>query len=1294
MTKPCTFEFNGKQYTEAQLKDIYDGVRLSPSTAKTSYEKILESKNQTLTRREKELNQLRFDSSKLSSAAEKKQAQLLIKQKEESIKRLEEQIKGLEDNSSVDYIFSTIFQSDIALLQQYISMIRKNPKSFVEIQEAENIIYFYKAIGDIENTNHPIFNIDALKGLKEDVKDKLLKMGSEVSKYGLELETLLRERVVNHINGNEDIQQKLKKKFTYEELIKAIPDIDAFTRDFLNISKTGIVSGEQSILAELMFYHMAKTNEEATSEIKQKTQVLDKVTEDVIKELNRLGYTGSKTFDLFFEKINGKETGRLISQISKSFIDLRNESTGRYWKEIKGLWKTYYNNSDKTFRKTILSDITKAQNNIDEWYRNNAVTLDIRSLEDLWNMMSDDVRDFYKGFQGTPDNTHKQEIIDLVGVEEYNRLLKEQLQKLEEYIASETVSFENMESNMNIQNLEDTKKYYKYRNNPFYGASVQIDNNPIVVDGQTIEGVQGMNYLIHVPKNIGNYYDQNYKTIVSNPILNSFYTEVSELLQKLYAVLPPDQKNRVDDMTLPLFKQSFSEMLLDKNLSAMTTDMWDGIIDVLTDKENRSTSVDMIDPVTGKRDIRYNYSGLGISERKMLVSKREKLLYSKFVAENNREPNSEEFNDIEAQAQHDVATESSHDIGKILKLFTAYVTMAEHKEKVIPTLTILQKEFEKIKAAETTNIFGIKKTNKFGEIETSGERENANKQVANQMDFFMNRPVNLVELPLSEKKTLNMSEKKTVNEIQAIINSMSIPDKYKNMSSRELVRITVELEIELNQLSDVNEIKENKKLLLLLQTVISLKEQSEDLGSHVTGSGVMDTMLKVVRFNGLAYNLASVPTNYLAGLFGGLIMAADGRYFSIQDYMFGLRQSMLGVLSSLTGGRFNAGDSKKIRNAVKKLDVVADVVDEFTKASLNNISGKLQSFSPYQLTHWTETVLIQSPIIVADMRSTKVKNENGEEVSLYDAFDENGDLKFPVSEHDLNNFKISIVEKLRLSQGDYSKLSSRFRAKRTMIGRAVSVFRTYLPMAIANRWGNERNANLLTGVSEKGRYRSFTKGGGALFGGIIGSMVLPGIGTAVGAGLGSYLGKNKTDMSFGSDVIYNTINLLRAMSPWHKTDFDKKFSELDAANLRANLMELQILLTLFALYLLMKGLMDDDDDKKSSKVLAQNFLLNNILRQSADLQFYSSPMDVAKFSQQLFPVYRLVKGVGDTTNAFGRLLLGDDEIGSGHNKGESRTWNAVQKLVPAMFSLDLVKPSSYQDVYGENVVWNKLLEDE
>jgi len=1073
-----------------------------------------------------------------------------------------------------------------------------------------------------------------------------------------------------------------------------IPDIDAFTRDFLNISKTGIVSGEQSILAELMFYHMAKTNEEATSEIKQKTQALDKVTEDVIKELNRLGYTGSKTFDLFFEKVDGKETGRLISQISKTFTDSRNDSTKKYWKEIKGLWKTYYNTSDKTMRKTVLSDITKAQNNIDEWYRNNTVTLDIRSLEDLWSMMSDDVKDFYKDFQGTPDNAHKQEIIDLVGQEEYTRLLKEQLQKLEEYIASETVSFENMESNMNIQNLEDTKKYYKYRNNPFYGASVQIDNNPVVVDGNAIEGVQGMNYLVHVPKNMNGYYDENYKTIISNPTLNSFYTEVSELLQKLYAVLPPDQKNRIDDMTLPLFKQSFSEMLLDKNLSAMTTDMWDGIIDVLTDKENRSTSVDMIDPVTGKRDIRYNYSGLGISERKILVSKREKLLYSKFVADNNREPTMAEFTDIEAQAQHDVATDSSHDIGKILKLFTAYVTMAEHKEKVIPTLTILQKEFEKIKAAETTNIFGIRKTNKFGETETSGERENANKQVANQMDFFMNRPVNLVELPLSEKKTLSATEKKKVSEIQGIIDSMDIPEQYKKMDSADLTRAAVDVEIDIKNMTDPSDIKEQKKLLMLLQNAAALKEQSEDEGSYKTGSGLADAGLRFIQLKSLGWNLPSQLGNLLAGLWSNLITAADGRYFSSDNYMYGLRQMFYSSLKLLTFNQINIGTADKTRALMDRFDILQTPTSELFKASVGNVSGKFQNFSPYELIRKTE-YFNQSPLVIAKLRETEIFDKDGNKSTVWNAINEEGNLREEFrtennmqwetgSGKDVNSFKLAMEDIIRQTHGDYSSLS-RMRIKKYALGRMLTQFKTFLPEAINSRFGNERTS-LLTGVTTKGRYRSYSKGGGALFGAAVGTAVLPLIGTAIGGGIGYFLANNKTDMSFGQDLVFNMQQVLRKMLLM-KTKFDDKFSPEDAALLRQNAQELQLIMILFAMYLMTKVfLFDDDDEKDSARRLAHNIIINNLLRQSSDLQLFSNPFEMSKMGQNLIPMFKLLDNSADLFTASGKLITGEDTYEKGPLAGESRMANKLSKFVPVIFSLQLVPDWQKDKVLNEPLI--------
>lgn len=1294
----CTYLYNGKEYTESELRGLF--TRLSPKT--TSYDKLIESKAQTLGRRQKELNTLRSEASKESDVTKKKNLQVQAKQKEESIKRLEAQIKNLEDNASIDYITGQMFDEDVLRLQEYIKHIRANTRSFSEIKEAENIVKFYKAVGDINSSTHPIFTTEALKKLNDDSKDKLVNVAAQISKYQLDLEELLKERLLNHINSNTDIQQKLGKKFTYDELVKAIPDIDKFTRDFLNISKTGIVSGEQSILAELMFYHMAKTNEEATSEIREKTKKLEDITQEVIKELNNLGYSGSKTFDIFFEKVDGKETGNLVSQISNSFKDAEHSATKRFKREIWGLLGKYYSTADKNLRKQILKDITVAQNEVDKWYRENTVIFDIRRLGDLWDRMSDDTKDFFSEHKLEASEEHKQEIIALVGQEQYDKYIDAQLESLENYIAAQTVAFENIENNPNITNLEVVKQYYNYRNNPFHGIKVLIDNEPIIYNNEPVNGVQGQNYILSVPKNQDNFYDENYKKVQSNPRLKAFYNEVSTLLEKLYAVLPPDQKQKVGVTTLPLFKQSFSELLLDKNLSAMTTDMWDSIINVITDKENKSTSVDMIDPVTGKRDIRYNYSGLGLEERKQLVNKREKLLYADFVATNEREPDMEEFKALQKQAQHDVSEKSSHDLGKILKLFTAYVVMAEHKENVLPTLTVLQHEFEKIKAAETTNIFGLKKMNQFGEEMSPGERENAKKQMAHQLDFFMNKAVNLVELPLSQKKVYSASEKQSIKEIDSIIEKSNVPDKYKSMSTDELTREIVELEILRDEMKDGAKTKKMNQLIGQLKNINALLEVKEQYGSFTTGSGIANAGLQYIQLKGLGWNIPAQMGNLLAGLWSNLITASDGRYFTMDDYMYGLKQMFFSSLKFLTNNKVDIGTANKTRTLMDRLDILQVPTTELFKASVGNISGKFQQLSPFFWVQKTE-YYNQSPLVIAKLRQTFINDKDGNKSSVWNAIDSDGNLlsEFKTDENlqwetgvgkQVTAFKLEMEDIIRQTHGDYHNLS-RMRAKKHLLGRAVTQFHTWMPEAINNRFSNERTS-LLTGVTTKGRYRSYTPGGAALFGASIGTFIMPGVGTLVGGAIGKYLAKGETDMTFGQDLVFNAKQLARKLL-FQNTQFGDKFTEVDAANLRQNIMELQILLTLFTMYILTKVvLFDDEDEKDSVRRLAHNIIANNLLRHGSDLQLFSNPFEVAKFTKNAIPLIGLLDNTADLFDATGKLVLGKDEYETGSLKGQSRFANKASKFVPTIFSLNLVPDYQKDRVFDEPATLKDLLEGE
>jgi len=1294
----CKFIHNGKEYTESELKELYSDYMSSPTVINTKWENIVSSKKQTLGRRQKELNDIRFQISNEKNTAKRKELQIFAKQKEDAIKKIEEQLHGFNNSKTIDYVFNVMYKSDIETLNTYISMIRKNPKAFTEIQEAENIIKFYRAIGSIDE-NNPIFERDALVKLSPENINILTSMAAGVSKYSLDLETLLQERLVNHINSNKDIQQKLGKKFTYAELVEAIPDIDKFTRDFLNVSKTGIVSGEQSILAELMFYHMAKTNEEATSEIKDKTSKLDALTQEAIKELNSLGYTGSKTFDIFFEKVNGKETGNLISQVSNKFYSDRNAVTKRHWRAIKSMWKTYYTNKDKTVRKQVLSDITEAQKGIDAWYRENAVTFDIRKLDDLWDLMDPEMQNKFAKFRQPNDENHKQEIISLVGEKMYRQMLKQQIEQLEEYIAAEETSFANIENNPNIQNVDEVKNYYVFRNNPFHGIKERIDATPIMDGNNQIFGSQGQNYLLFVPKDKNEYYDENYRRISANSTLNKFYENVFTLLQTLNAMLPPDVKQ--GPMQLPLFKQEFSELLLDKNLSAMTTDMWNSIIDVLSDKENLATSVDMKDPVTGKTDLKYNYSGLGLNERNKLVGKREKLLYADFVAKNEREPTAQEFSDLLEQAKDDVAKKSSHDLGKILKLFTAYVVMAEHKERVIPTLSVLQKEYSKVKAAETTNIFGIIKKNDFGEAEKFGERENANKQMAHQLDFFLNRPTNLIEMPLSKKAVLNATDKQEKSEIDSVIQKMNIPEKYKKMDSTALAAEVVEVDIAMRSTTDVDEINELKKLLLLLTNASVLRLEEEKLGGYITGSGVTDAGLRWIQLKSMGWNVPAQMGNLLAGLWSNLITASDGRYFSMSDYMYGLRQMFFSSLKFLTFNKVVAGTADKTKSIMDRLDILQVPTSELFKASVGNVSGKFQKLTPYHIVQRTE-YFNQSPLVIARLRNTFITDKNGNKSSVWNALDESGNLleDFKTDENmqwetgigdDITQFKLAMEDIIRQTHGDYSNLS-RMRVKKYALGRAATQFKTWLPEAINSRFGNERTS-LLTGVTTKGRYRSYSSGGAAIFGAAIGTIIMPGIGSGIGFALGKYLGKNETDMSFGQDLVFNAKQLVRKLM-FQKTNFDEKFSEVDAAMLRQNMQELQILLMLFTSYILAKlFLFDDDDEKDSMRRIAHNVIVNNLLRQSADLELFSNPFQMSNFAQNAVPMLKLLDDTANLFNATGKLVIGEDEYEAGPYSGESRFKHKIAKFVPTLFSLQLIPDWQKTRVLDEPLI-SEAFEDE
>ena len=101
-----------------------------------------------------------------------------------------------------------------------------------------------------------------------------------------------------------------------------------------------------------------------------------------------------------------------------------------------------------------------------------------------------------------------------------------------------------------------------------------------------------------------------------------------------------------------------------------------------------------------------------------------------------------------------------------------------------------------------------------------------------------------------------------------------------------------------------------------------------------------------------------------------------------------------------------------------------------------------------------------------------------------------------------------------------------------------------------------------------------------------------------------------------------TINLLRTLIG--KTKFGDNISEVDAANMRANLMEIWILIGVVGIGAILKAAMDDEDDDKKASIFMANILINQMTRMQTDIMFYTSPTEFENLTKNALPVFGLV----------------------------------------------------------------------
>jgi len=450
----------------------------------------------------------------------------------------------------------------------------------------------------------------------------------------------------------------------------------------------------------------------------------------------------------------------------------------------------------------------------------------------------------------------------------------------------------------------------------------------------------------------------------------------------------------------------------------------------------------------------------------------------------------------------------------------------------------------------------------------------------------------------------------------------------------------------------------------------------EELGGYRTASSIGDNLLTYMQLRGIGWNLFSATSNMTFGIISNIIESADGRRFTLREYLSALGLIMEHSVLRATGF-YETEIGKKIHNLAKKFNLPDELRYELSTSKKGQLKETASIIMPYELMKRTEFIN-QATTMVAMMMHRKV-SVDGKKVSMWEAYDKNGTLTKVDSKIDEEvNFTTLVHETIRDLHGNYDNVHNPVKLKKFFLGRAFIMFRTWAIMGFHNRF-SANNELTYTGYRKEGRYRTYGKFFNEL-GAIRGTFEIT----------KQLLRKMAFNTQF--DMYYRhkdteALDILteeeyNALTKEQKENLVKVLDETDAANLRKNLQEVVVLMSLAAIGLMLKGFLlgrDDEDEKEKFAII---FALNQFSRLQTDILFYVSPREFEKLNRQAMPLFSMVS---DAEKLFSHMLSlmwgGSDTYTSGIYAGQSKSYRYTTNLIPFLVTINRMESLVRQQIW-------------
>ena len=1105
--------------------------------------------------------------------------------------------------------FEEVLQFGDVQLKEVEELLKNPAVSADDLTYAQRIVNLWIKAGDFSTPADEHIILDQYEFDTPAIREEFRGRAAKAADLQARLTALARQQVTAFV------QEYSGRNLTQDEIYKHLIDANKLSIETLNLSRLG------DPMLSSAFSAVERANILAQQEANDIFKKLDELTTKFLKK-------SGNSYDILKQRTaGGLETGRLVDRFSDEFYKKRNE-----------LIDQAFNRRDKNTGKTK-KDSALIKNFFD-WNRANTIMFDPRILfpdslpEDT--LVPEEFVYNYKTFTEEQKAAHIADLKKQLGEKGYNLFIDRAKNKIEKFQQERTVVYDSIQNNANWSQDEKDVKFKEWlrENSPYAMMDMQEDPSLRIKPDNSYYAVHGLReYIIQVPRRFADgketgWYDKNFDKIEADEDLLAYHNYIRDTLKSLNYLLPPQKKRIMGVGVLPTLEKTLLDLFSEKGMMVGITPLWDKFKQLQTTTDFATSITSDIDPLTGDIEQSVQIQYIQDTDSRVNELVREKSIA--FRQQTGNPPTAEDRKRFKEEARDMLSKDKSWDISKVLKAYALNILAYKHKTNIEPQIKLVEQAFRERKELQT---------NRAGQVQTktiNGKQVPVTKEglknLNDSLDFFL--------------KTFYGTGTRKVEGVT----KTKLYTKEEELRKKELEKLLAEEE------------DEDEKTFL--------QAQIDALGGYRTASGVVDTALKFSTLKGLGWNLTSGFSNIGFGLISNLIEGADGRLINSAN----LRKAYMLTLNSI-GRNMSAdilfndpnGAATKIRSLMDDWDILQTSANELYDNSQKSSLSRLKRFGPYTIQQRSE-YLNQAPIMIAVLMDMKAKDPEGNEVSLWEAMGQNAKLKDGyTTDADIPKVIQKIKRISEMTHGDYN---NQLKVKSTAAGRALSQFRTWMFEGFANRFEGEKVDDMLsygmdTPYIRKGRYRSYTLGQLTTAGIGIGTMMLPGIGTAIGAGIGIIAGKiggMQTQYSAVEDTLYSLKQLARKLM-FMKPGYDTKFGEVDAANMRKNMMELHIMLGLMGVALLLKAAIDDDDEDQ----MMTNFLLNQTIRLRTDIGFYTNPLEFEKLTKTAIPMASLVQDSYELVSDIKKNFDDDkenDEFRSGPFKGDSKWAVHAGELIP------------------------------